>query len=96
MAGAPNRSDHADELPLGHHDGGERPAGIGAGPRIDGDHAAEVGGGAPADVPHDDRAIDGEHLGSVGVLGPTRMNYPQALATVEYVSEQLGHRIEEG
>ena len=40
--------------------------------------------------------IDGEHLGSVGVLGPTRMNYPQALATVEVVSEQLGHRIEEG
>jgi len=30
------------------------------------------------------------------VLGPTRMNYPQALATVEVVSEQLGHRIEEG
>lgn len=40
--------------------------------------------------------VDGEHLGSVGVLGPTRMNYPQALATVEVVSEQLGHRIEEG
>lgn len=40
--------------------------------------------------------IDGEHVGSVGVLGPTRMNYPQALATVEVVSEQLGHRIEEG
>mgnify|MGYP001812459287 CR=1 FL=1 len=40
--------------------------------------------------------IDGEHLGSVGVLGPTRMNYPQALATVDVVSEQLGHRIEEG
>ena len=40
--------------------------------------------------------IDGEHLGSVGVLGPTRMDYPQALATVEVVSEQLGHRIEEG
>ena len=40
--------------------------------------------------------VDGEHLGSVGVLGPTRMNYPQALATVEAVSEQLGHRIEEG
>ena len=40
--------------------------------------------------------IDGEHLGSVGVLGPTRMNYPQALATVEVVSKQLGHRIEEG
>ena len=40
--------------------------------------------------------VDGEHLGSVGVLGPTRMNYPRALATVEVVSEQLGHRIEEG
>lgn len=40
--------------------------------------------------------VDGEHLGSVGVLGPTRMNYPQALATVEVVSEQLAHRIEEG
>lgn len=40
--------------------------------------------------------VDGEHLGSVGVLGPTRMNYPQALATVEVVSERLGHRLEEG
>ena len=40
--------------------------------------------------------VDGEHLGSVGVLGPTRMDYPQALATVDVVSEQLGHRIEEG
>jgi len=40
--------------------------------------------------------VDGEHLGSVGVLGPTRMNYPQALATVEIVGEQLGQRIEEG
>ena len=40
--------------------------------------------------------IEGEHLGSVGVLGPTRMNYPQALATVDVVSEQLGHRIEDG
>jgi len=40
--------------------------------------------------------VEGEHLGSVGVLGPTRMNYPQALATVDVVSEQLGQRIEEG
>jgi heat-inducible transcriptional repressor len=40
--------------------------------------------------------VDGEHLGSVGILGPTRMNYPQALATVEVVSERLGHRIDEG
>jgi heat-inducible transcriptional repressor len=40
--------------------------------------------------------VDGEHQGSVGVLGPTRMNYPQALATVEVVSDQLGRRLEEG
>jgi heat-inducible transcriptional repressor len=40
--------------------------------------------------------VEGEHRGSVGVLGPTRMNYPQALATVEVVSDQLGRRLEEG
>ena len=40
--------------------------------------------------------VDGEHVGSVGVLGPTRMNYPQALATVGIVGEHLGQRIEEG
>jgi heat-inducible transcriptional repressor len=40
--------------------------------------------------------VEGERLGSIGVLGPTRMNYPQALATVDVVSEQLAHRIEEG
>ena len=40
--------------------------------------------------------VGGEHLGSVGVLGPTRMNYPQALATVDVVSLRLGHRLEEG
>ena len=39
--------------------------------------------------------VDGEHRGSVGVLGPTRMNYPQALATVEAVSERLGRRLGE-
>jgi len=39
--------------------------------------------------------VDGEHLGSVGVLGPTRMNYPQALATVDMVSERLGRRLGE-
>lgn len=38
---------------------------------------------------------DGETIGSVGVLGPTRMNYPQALNTVEVVSSQLGRHIEE-
>lgn len=40
--------------------------------------------------------VDGEHLGSVGVLGPTRMNYPQALATVDVVSDRLGRRLGEG
>ena len=40
--------------------------------------------------------VEGEHVGSVGVLGPTRMNYPQALATVGLVSECLGTRLEEG
>jgi heat-inducible transcriptional repressor len=39
--------------------------------------------------------VDGEHLGSVGVLGPTRMNYPQALATVDMVSDRLGQRLGE-
>jgi len=40
--------------------------------------------------------VDGEHLGTVGVLGPTRMNYPQALATVEVVSDRLGRHLGEG
>ncbi len=39
--------------------------------------------------------VEGEHLGSIGVLGPTRMNYPQALATVDVVSDELARRIEE-
>lgn len=38
---------------------------------------------------------DGQQLGTVGVLGPTRMNYPQALATVEVVGERLGRRLED-
>jgi len=29
----------------------------------------------------------------VGLLGPTRMNYPEALATAEMVSQQLGQRL---
>lgn len=40
--------------------------------------------------------IDGEHAGSIGVLGPTRMNYPQALAAVAVVSQRLGNRLTEG
>ena len=40
--------------------------------------------------------IDGEHAGSIAVLGPTRMNYPQAMSAVAVVSNQLGHRLSEG
>jgi heat-inducible transcriptional repressor len=37
--------------------------------------------------------VDGLPVGSIGVLGPTRMNYPQALAAVAVVSRQLGRHL---
>jgi heat-inducible transcriptional repressor len=40
--------------------------------------------------------VDGERLGTIGVLGPTRMNYPQALAAVAVVSDRLSDRLAEG
>lgn len=40
--------------------------------------------------------VDGEHAGSIAVLGPTRMNYPQAMAAVAVVGRQLGRRLSEG
>jgi heat-inducible transcriptional repressor len=40
--------------------------------------------------------VDGEQVGSIGVLGPTRMNYPQALAVVGIVGERLSRRLSEG
>jgi len=40
--------------------------------------------------------IDGEHAGSIAVLGPTRMNYPQAMSAVAVVSRQLGQLLSEG
>ncbi len=40
--------------------------------------------------------VDGEPAGAVGVLGPTRMNYPEALAAVSVVSERLGRRLSDG
>lgn len=40
--------------------------------------------------------IGGERAGSIAVLGPTRMNYPQAMAAVAVVSRQLGRRLSEG
>jgi heat-inducible transcriptional repressor len=40
--------------------------------------------------------VEGERAGTIGVLGPTRMNYPQAMAAVAVVSERLGDRLSEG
>jgi heat-inducible transcriptional repressor len=38
-------------------------------------------------------AIEGEVAGTIGVVGPTRMHYPRALAAVELVGEQLGEHL---
>lgn len=38
-------------------------------------------------------SVDGEVAGTVGVLGPTRMNYARALAAVQVVGERLGERL---
>jgi len=40
--------------------------------------------------------VDGQPVGSIGVLGPTRMKYPQALAAVAVVSSRLGDRLSRG
>jgi heat-inducible transcriptional repressor len=40
--------------------------------------------------------VDGSHVGTIGVLGPTRMNYAQAMAAVAIVSARLGHHLREG
>jgi heat-inducible transcriptional repressor len=40
--------------------------------------------------------VDGETAGSIGVLGPARMDYPQALAAVAVVSKRLSRRLTEG
>jgi len=40
--------------------------------------------------------VGGEPAGTIGVLGPTRMNYPQALAAVAVVSRRLGQTLSEG
>jgi heat-inducible transcriptional repressor len=38
-------------------------------------------------------AAEGHALGAVGVLGPTRMDYPRAMAAAHVVSERLGERL---
>lgn len=40
--------------------------------------------------------VEGERAGTIAVLGPTRMNYPQAMAAVAVVSQRLGKRLSEG
>ncbi len=40
-------------------------------------------------------AIDGHELGAVGLFGPTRMDYPRALAAAHVVGERLGERLGE-
>ena len=39
--------------------------------------------------------VEGEAAGTIGVVGPTRMKYPQALAAVALVSQRLGRRLSE-
>ncbi|MGH8988602.1 MAG: heat-inducible transcriptional repressor HrcA [Acidimicrobiales bacterium] len=38
-------------------------------------------------------SVEGQLAGAVGLLGPTRMNYPQALAVARVVGERLGQRL---
>jgi heat-inducible transcriptional repressor len=38
-------------------------------------------------------AVDGESAGTIGILGPTRMNYPKALAAVQIVGAKLSERL---
>ncbi len=40
--------------------------------------------------------VDGIQAGSIGLLGPTRMHYAEAMATVAYVSQQLSTHLREG
>jgi len=40
--------------------------------------------------------VEGEAAGTIGVLGPTRMNYAQAMAAVAVVGQRLGRRLSEG
>jgi heat-inducible transcriptional repressor len=40
--------------------------------------------------------LEGQRAGTIAVLGPTRMNYPQALAAVAVVSHRLSDRLTEG
>lgn len=41
-------------------------------------------------------SAEGQLSGTIGLLGPTRMNYPHAMAAVAVVSQALGKRLSEG
>ena len=41
-------------------------------------------------------SAEGSQSGTIGLLGPTRMNYPHAMAAVAMVSQSLGKRLSEG
>ncbi len=40
-------------------------------------------------------SVDGVEAGTIGLLGPTRMNYPLALAAARVVGDRLGQRLSE-
>ena len=40
-------------------------------------------------------SVGGEEAGTIGLLGPTRMNYPLALAAARVVGDRLGERLSE-
>jgi heat-inducible transcriptional repressor len=40
--------------------------------------------------------VDGQDLGAVGLLGPTRMDYPRTMAVAHVVGERLGQRLAGG
>jgi heat-inducible transcriptional repressor len=39
-------------------------------------------------------SVEGEVAGTIGVLGPTRMDYPRAMAAVQVVGDRLSHHLE--
>jgi heat-inducible transcriptional repressor len=40
--------------------------------------------------------VDGERAGTIGVLGPTRMNYTETVAAVAVISQRLSKMLTEG
>jgi heat-inducible transcriptional repressor len=40
-------------------------------------------------------SVGGMEAGTIGLLGPTRMNYPQALAAARVVGDRLSRRLGE-